>query len=147
MSVKRILLAGGAAFVVMFVLGGIWNALIMTDQYADHAPVNVRSPEDASMLFLIVGYLLLTCFMTFLFSQSFSERPSTGQGFQFGALFGIIATLPLYMILYAVWDISIVHILIDSGWHLVEQGIGGIVLGLVMFPATGVAPARAASSG
>jgi len=133
MSAKRIALAGSAAFLVMFVLGGLWNAVVMSGFYAAQAPGNARPPEEASLLFIAVGYVLLAFFMAFLYTQSFSARPSAGQSFQFGALFGVIATLPLYLILYGVWDISILHVLVDSGWHLIEQGVGGLTLGLVLF--------------
>lgn len=84
-------------------------------------------------MFLLLAYLLLAGFMTFLFSQSFTERPSVAEGFQFGGLFGVIATLPLYLILYAIWDFSLKAAFVDTAWHLVEQGIGGVVLALTMF--------------
>lgn len=135
MNVKRILLSGGAAFVVMFVLGGLWNAVLMTNFYERHAPANVRRPEDTSLLFVVIGYALLAAFMTFLFAQSFKRRPSALESFQFGALFGVIATLPVYLILYAIWNVSLTMMLVDSAWHLAQEGMGGLILGLTMFSA------------
>ena len=79
--------------------------------------------------------------MTFLYTQSFTKRPAWGASFQFGGLFGLIATLPLYLILYAIWDFSLAHLLVDSVWHLVEQGVGAMVLGAVLFARTGNAAA------
>lgn len=130
----RVFLSGLAAFGVMFVSGGLWSAVLMTSFYAGHAPTNARAPEEQSMLFLLLAYALLASFMTFLFSQSFKERPPMAGGLQFGALFGVIATLPLYLILYAVWDFPLSHALVDSAWHLVEEGLGGATLALTMFP-------------
>lgn len=46
------------------------------------------------------------------------------------------ATLPLYLILHAVWDFSLAWGLVDSGWHLVEEGVVGVVLALTMLPKT-----------
>lgn len=131
----RIGLSGLACYIVIFVLGGAWNALAMPDFYAANAPASARAPEEQSLLAIALGYLAITVFMTFLFSQSFKSAPGAAAGFQFGALFGLIATLPLYLILYGVWDISLSYILVDSGWHLAEEGIGGIVLALTMYPA------------
>jgi hypothetical protein len=130
---KRPLLAGLAAFIVMFVLGGVWNAVIMAGFYAANAPSNARAPQDQSFLWIGIGYLLLAAFMTFLYAQSFQNKPSAGESMQFGALFGLIATLPLYAILYAIWDISITHVIVDSLYHGVEAAIGALVLGAVMF--------------
>ena len=78
---------------------------------------------------------LLVALMAFLFAQSFKERPSLLASFQFGALFGVIATLPIYLILYAIWNISLTMLLVDSGWHLVQEGVGAVVLGWTIFPA------------
>lgn len=137
MNAKRIVLAGLAAFVVMFVLGGLWNAVLMAGFYQRHAPSNARPPAETSLLFIVLGYALLVVFMTFLLAQSFKERPSMLESFQFGASFGVIATLPIYLILYSIWNISLTMLLVDSAWHLVQEGIGAIVLGLTMFPKRG----------
>jgi len=129
----RVVFSGLASFLTMFVAGGIWNAVVMKGYYSNHAPAIARAPEAQSMGWLLVAYLLLATFMTFLFSQSSRSRATAAEGFQFGALFGVIATLPLYLILFAVWDISLPFVLVDSGWHLVEEGLGGLVLALTLF--------------
>jgi hypothetical protein len=131
---KRPLLAGLAAFVVMFLLGGLWNTVIMAGFYAANAPANARPPEEQSFLWIGVGYLLLAAFMTFLYAQSFQKKPSVEESVQFGSLFGLIATLPLYVILFAIWDFSLTHLAVDSLYHAVEASIGAVVLGVVMFP-------------
>jgi hypothetical protein len=133
-NTKRILLGSLAAFVVMFILGGLWNAVLMTSFYERHAPANARPPAETSLLFVVLGYVLLVAFMTFLFAQSFKTRPSVLESFQFGALFGVIATLPIYLILYAIWNVSLTMMLVVAGWHLVQEGIGALVLGLTIFP-------------
>ncbi len=137
----RILLSGLLSVVAMFTAGGLWNAVLMTGFYASRAPGIARPPEAQSFLFLILGYVVLGAFMTFLFSQSFRSRPSVVEGFQFGALFGLIATLPLYLILHAIWDFQLSWALVDSAWHLFEEGLGGITLALTMFPKAAAAPA------
>lgn len=131
---KRPLLAGLAAFIVMFVLGGLWNTMIMAGFYAANAPINARPPQEQSIMWLAIGYALLAAFLTFLYAQSFQAKPSSAESLQFGTLFGLIATLPLYAILYAVWDFSLAHIAVDSVYHAVEAAIGALVLGAVMFP-------------
>lgn len=59
---QRIILAAAAAFLTMFILGGMWNAVVMGGFYANQAPANARLPEEQSCLALLVGYLLLTFF-------------------------------------------------------------------------------------
>jgi hypothetical protein len=42
--------------------------------------------------------------------------------------------LPIYLILYAIWNVSLTMMLVDSGWHLVQEGVGAIVLGRTLWP-------------
>lgn len=117
----------------MFILSGLWNTVIMAGFYAANAPANARPPQEQSMLWIAIGYALLAAFMTFLYAQSFQAKPSVGESMQFGSLFGFIATLPLYAILYAIWDFSLTHAIVDSVYHAVEAAIGAVVLGALMF--------------
>ena len=130
---KKITKAFITCFISMFVLGGIWNALIMEGFYISHSPSNLLAPEEFSLPFIALGYLVLTAIMTLIVVQNFDQNPKFVGGFMFGATFGLAATLPLYLILYGRWEISMAYILVDSAWHLVEQGIGGAVLCSIIY--------------
>ena len=56
--------------------------------------------------------------MAYLYPKGYSEGSPVGEGLKFGILIGLIWILPLGLIL-------------DAVWHLVEEGAGGIVIGLV----------------
>ncbi|MBO6524955.1 MAG: hypothetical protein JJ971_14070 [Balneolaceae bacterium] len=116
------------ALVLMFSLGGIWNAVLMQDFYLAYSPTNILPPEDFSITSIALGYIVLTAIMTFIVVQNFNENPKFVGGFMFGGTFGLAATLPLYLILYGRWDISLTYILVDSAWHVFEQGLGGALL-------------------
>lgn len=131
----RVVLAGAASFAAMFVLGGLWNTVLMARFYEDHAPENVRSPQDASLVFILLGYLALAGLLTFGFAHLFRVRPSLWACVRFGALFGLIATLPAYLILHAIWKVSLTMMLVDSGWHMAQEAAGALILGLTLFPA------------
>jgi hypothetical protein len=34
----------------------------------------------------------------------------------------------------AIWDVSLLMMLVDPGWHLVQEGIGAVTLGAILFP-------------
>ena len=53
------------------------------------------------------------------------------EGFRFGALIGLIWILPLSMIFHGVWNLPLTGVIVDSAWHVVEEGIAGIAIGLV----------------
>lgn len=125
---KKTLIAFSACFISMFVLGGLWNGLIMSDFYVSNAPSIIRPPEEFNLAVIAVGYLALTAIMTFITVVNMSENPRFVGGFLFGATFGLAATLPLYLILYGRWDFSFTYAVVDTGWHFIEQGIGGWIL-------------------
>lgn len=130
---KRVLLAFLAAFAVMFILGGVWNALIMENFYLAHSPSILRPAEDFNLGVIAAGYAVLTAIMTLIVVQNFQENPRFVGGFMFGATFGVAATLPLYLILWGRWDFPLAYGLVDSAWHLVEQGLGAVVLCRVFY--------------
>ena len=119
---------------VMFTLGGLWNSVLLAKIFASGAPSFARPPVEVKLGVIVIAYGLLTAFMAFLFSQSFPKKPGSLAGFQFGSLFGVIMTLPVYLLLYAVWDVSLAPLLVDAGWHAVEQGIGGVLMAALLVP-------------
>jgi hypothetical protein len=120
----------------MFALGGLWNSVILSRIFAGHAPVIARLPGDVRLGVIVAAYLLLTAFMAFLFTQSFHHKPGSLAGFQFGSLFGVIMTLPVYLLIFAVWDVALAPLLIDALWHGGEQGVGGVVMAALLVPKT-----------
>ena len=132
-KVKAILMATSVAFLIMFMLGGIWNALILEDFYLSHSPGILRPPNEFNLGVIALGYFVLTLIMAFIVSVNMGENPKFVGGFLFGATFGLAATLPLYLILYGRWDFSLSYALVDTAWHFVEQGIGGFVLTTTYF--------------
>ncbi|MCG8608210.1 hypothetical protein MJD09_24905 [bacterium] len=53
------------------------------------------------------------------------------EGFKFGALIGLIWILPFSLIIHGIWNVSLTAVLVDSVWHIVEEGLVGIVVGFI----------------
>ncbi len=132
-KIKAILIATVIAFIIMFTLGGVWNALILEDFYISNSPEILRPAEEFNLGIIALGYLILTLIMAFIVMVNMGENPQFVGGFMFGATFGLAATLPLYLILYGRWDFSLNYALVDTGWHFVEQGIGGFIMTAIYF--------------
>ncbi len=130
---KAIIISTSVAFLVMFTLGGVWNALILEDFYISNSPAILRLPEGFNLGVIALGYFVLALIMGFISAVNMGENPKFVGGFLFGATFGLAATLPLYLILYGRWDFSLSYALVDTAWHFVEQGIGGVVLTSLYF--------------
>ena len=132
-KLKAILIATAVAFIAMFTLGGVWNALILEDFYISNSPEILRPVSEFNLPVIAIGYFVLTLIMSFIVMVNMGENPKFVGGFLFGATFGLAATLPLYLILYGRWDFSLNYALVDTGWHFIEQGVGGFLLTTIYF--------------
>lgn len=129
MKVKIISLLG--AMLVMFVLAGLFNGLVVNQVAGEHVdPVMLL--ESPNLALIVLGYALLALLMTLIYPRVVS-RPSysTRSGFLFGMVAGIFWLLPQTLVLHGVYRFPALDLLIDPAWALLEQGIGGAIIGLV----------------
>ncbi len=129
MNVKKLVLAWVAAFVVTFLLGGLWHLFLLADFYEAHTQGLAR--EEPNMPFVIVGYLILGFLMALVYPMGYKGGSPVKEGFRFGAVIGLIWILPLSVILHGVWNYPLTAVIVDSAWHVVEEGIAGIGIALV----------------
>ena len=129
MNGKKFLMALVGGFLVMWLLSGLWHVLIMGDFYAKYAGPSTF--EEPKMLFIALGYAILALLMTYIYIQGYKGGSPLREGLRFGVIMGLLWILPINVILYAVKETSITFILVDASWHIVEQGIGGIAIGLI----------------
>ena len=129
MKVKIISLLG--AMLVMFVLAGLFNGLVV-NQLASQNVDPAMLLESPNLALIALGYALLALLMTLIYPRVVS-RPSysTRSGFLFGMVAGIFWLLPQTLVLHGVYRFPALDLLIDPAWALLEQGIGGAIIGLV----------------
>jgi len=129
MNVKKFVLAWVAVVVVTFLLGVLWHLFLLADFYeAQHQGL---TREEPNMAVIIVGHLILGFLMALVYPIGYKGGPPVKEGFRFGALIGLIWILPLSVILHGVWNLPLTGVIVDSAWHVVEEGIAGIGIALV----------------
>ncbi len=147
MNAKKFIGAWIAGFFVMFLLSGLWYMAIMGDFYRSNGPPGLR--EQYQMQFIALGYLVLGLLMAYIYPKGYSGGTPVTEGVKFGVLMGLLWILPNGLVMYGVVTGSGKVLVVDAVWHLVEGGIGGIVIGLI-YGQTGAAsaaePAPAAES-
>ena len=128
MTLKAIrpLLAVVATGLAMWIVAGIWHNLIMANLYE-----SVHATHDGLGL-LLVAYFLLAALMVYLYPFYAARKHSVLRGFVFGAIIGLLWVFPHGLAMAGAHDTSVVYVLKNSLWHMVEQGIGGVVVGLVL---------------
>ncbi len=126
---KRILVAWIGSFAVMFAFAGIFNTLIIRDFVVQNIQsAFLRNPPN--MLLIAIGYLLLAFLMAYIYprvmrTQAFSFSAAAG----YGMVAGISWLLPYSLVLHGAYNLPALALIIDTGWALLEQGLGGLVIG------------------
>ena len=129
MNFKKMLFALIAGFVTMFLLSGLWHMVVMADFYATDRPsVAFAEPK---MQFIVLGYLILALLMAYIYPLGKKGGSPVIEGLKFGILIGLLWMLPEAVVLFGVFESSGTVLVVDTIWHVVEQGLGGIVIGLV----------------
>ncbi len=128
---KKFLIAWIGSFIVMFILAGIFNGVIIRDYVDANFPLTVmRAGPD--MAFVSAGYLLLAFLMTWIYPRVVA---SSSNPVRSGAIFGMVAgicwLLPFNLVMHGVFVFPALALLIEPAWALLEQGLGGVVIGLV----------------
>ena len=136
MNVKRFLLAGIAGFVVMFVLGALWHALLMKGFYATHYGEVQREAENIPVIAL--GMLVLGLLMAYAYPIGYRGGLPVAEGARFGVLVGLILALVGGIIYYGAFKITLTGTAVDAVCHVIEQGVGGLVIGLIYGSGTSI---------
>jgi hypothetical protein len=128
---KKFLLAAASAAVAMFSLAGLYTGVIAREFIANNVESSMlRQPANLALVF--VGYALLALLMTTLYSRFvFGSNSSAWSGLRFGMMAGICWLMPYSLVLFGVYKFPYVALPVDFGWALIEQGIGGLVIGLI----------------
>jgi hypothetical protein len=131
MPLRKLILAAGCAVVAMLALSHLWHSL-MADFYTVHSPLQRDAPVER---FIGLGYLLLAGLMALVYPKGYEGGPPVMEGLRFGALVGILISLPHGLIQYGMDGSHTGTLLLaDTAWHTVEQAAGGIAVALVHGP-------------
>ena len=129
MNVKKFVLAWVVAFVVTFLLAVLWHLFLLADFYEVQSQALAR--EEPNMAVIIVGYLILGFLMALVYPIGYKGGSPVKEGFRFGALIGLIWVLPVSVIFHGVWNLPLTAVIVDSAWHVIEEGVGGIAIARV----------------
>ena len=110
----------------MWVVAGLWHNLIMPALYKDtHA-----SHEGIGIL--LIAYLVLALLMAYIYPPGYRGGKPVWEGLRFGIIIGILWVFPHELAMTGAHDgKSILYVFKNTAWHMVEQGIGGIIVGLI----------------
>jgi hypothetical protein len=124
-NLKKLILAILLGGFGMWIVAGIWHNLIMANFYKD-----VQATHEGLGL-LLVAYFILASFMAYLYPLIYKGKKPIIEGLKFGMIIGLLWVFPHGLAMAGAHGDSIVYVIKNSVWHMVEQGIGGIIIALV----------------
>lgn len=128
---KKPLLTAFVASLVMFTLSGLYTGVIARGFIASHVDqALLRLPPNLAMTYL--GYLFLAFVMSFTYTHFVKSvsRPAI-TGLKFGFFSAVFWLMPYSVVLFSVYNFPYSALPLDFGWALVEQGLGGLVIGVI----------------
>ncbi len=134
MYLKRLTLAALIAGSAMWLLAGLWHTLIMASFYRQETEA---THEGTGII--LVAYLVLGAGMAYLYPRQEHRRRPVVEGLIFGMVIGLLWVFPHELAMAGAHGESIAYVLKNAAWHLVEQGLGGVVVALIYGRELGVA--------
>jgi hypothetical protein len=130
-SMKKSILSAAVAAVLMFSLAGLYTSVLARDFIATHVDATMlRTPPNLGLVFL--GYLVLATLMSASYPRIATAGGSPAwRGLRFGMLAGVAWLIPYSLVLFGVYRFPYGALPMDFAWALVEQGLGGMAIGLI----------------
>ena len=129
---QRTIFAVIASSIAMFSLAGLYTGVIVRDFIAAHVDqALLRSPPNLVLVFF--GYLVLALLMSILYRRLVRVTGSPAwSGLRFGLMAAVCWLMPYSLVLFGVYNFPYIVLPLDFAWALVEQGVGGLVIGLIV---------------
>ncbi len=116
-------LVGGFA---MWITAGLWHNLILP-----MVNENIEAHHEGLVLMLI-SYIILAFLMATIYSMIRRSENIVLDGLKIGIIIGVLWVFPHGLAMAGAHNTSVFYEIKNTIWHMVEQGIGGIVIALIM---------------
>jgi hypothetical protein len=126
MNIKKFVLATLAGGAAMWLTAGAWHMWIMRHFYAVG-----HGAHHSGTGYIAVAYLVLGLLMAYMYPIGYKGGKPLFEGLRFGVLIGLVWVLPHTLAMLGAHGGSLWRVLINAAWHVIEQGIGGIIVGLI----------------
>ncbi|MCZ6534078.1 MAG: hypothetical protein O7A08_14085 [SAR324 cluster bacterium] len=131
MNMRKLVIAGFAAFIVMLILGLLWHLVIVVELNIEQSKAGWVHDETVILL-LPLSPLVLAFLMSYAYPFGYKGGPVIGEGLRFGILMGLVAHLPTTLGYYGAWRfMTATEMTVDVIYHVVEVAIGGLVIAYV----------------
>ena len=118
----KMIVASFISGIGMWVVGGLYHNLIMP------AIDKNMHPHHEGLGITLIAYILLGVLMSYFYLNSNDKNDSLLKGIKIGAIIGVLWVFPHSLTMAAVHESSISYQITNTIYHIIEQGIGGILI-------------------
>ncbi len=109
----------------MWIIGGFYHNLILPA-----VDENIH-PHHEGLGIVLIAYFILAFLMTYLYQLNSASPNSLIKGIKFGVIIGILWVFPHGLAMAATHETSVLYEIKNTLYHVIEQGIGGMIISLV----------------
>lgn len=106
----------------MWVTGGLYHNLILPN-FSETAQAHHEGLGIA-----LIAYFILAFLMTYIYSITNTRKDSILNGIKLGVVIGILWVFPHGLVMAGIHETSIVYEVKNTLYHIIEQGIGGLIV-------------------
>ena len=126
MKIKKFILATLAGGLTMWILAGIWHKLLMAKFYVGETDA---THEGTGIIFF--AYIVLGVLMAYIYPLVYKGGRPVVEGLRFGIVIGLLWVFPHELAMAGAHGDSISYVFKNAVWHMIEQAVGGIIIGLI----------------
>ncbi|MDH5445527.1 MAG: hypothetical protein OEY52_08205 [Gammaproteobacteria bacterium] len=110
----------------MWLLAGLWHKVIAVQFYTRET-----GAQHEGTVIILIAYIILALLMVYLYGFYRIKKDSLIQAFLFGVVIGLLWVFPHELAMAGAHGESVRYVFINAAWHMVEQGVGGLVIALI----------------
>ena len=124
-NLKKLILSTLIGGLGMWIIAGIYHNLIMANLYEE------TQATHEGLGILLVAYFILALIMAYVYPLGYKGKSPALEGLRFGIIIGLLWVFPHGLAMAGAHGESIIYVFKNSVWHMVEQGLGGVIIGLI----------------
>ena len=124
---KRMGLTIIVVFVVFTALSFVIHGVLLQPLY-QQTPQLLRAEQDSQqhMLFMLLGFLIFSAAIVWIYARGLEAKPWLGQGLRFGLAMWLIASVSRYLIYFAIQPWSGTVVALQIGLELIMMLLVGL---------------------
>jgi uncharacterized membrane protein YvlD (DUF360 family) len=137
MNWEKLVLSAIAGSIGMWILAGLYHEVVMAQFYR----TEVHATHEGTGI-IFIAYLVLGALMAYIYPIGYKGGKPWLEGMKFGLVMGILWVFPHELVRIGAHGGSITYAFKNVAWHLVEQGVGGIIIAVIYGKSISANPAK-----